>query len=110
MASFPSIVPNDLQHKIIKKKISAESSAGYFMSRPAGSVAKKEFTLSFASLTITERNTLQTFFDTNQGLAITWTHPETGGATYNVSFLEDELSFNYVPVDRYSVSVKLREL
>jgi len=111
MADFPSISPpNGLQQKTVKPADRKTSAAGYTMARAKATLAKKEFQLLYNFLTKTERNTLQTFFDGNQGLEFNWTHPETGGSTYQVVFAADDIEFSWVSPDRWSIKFVIKEV
>ncbi len=84
-----------MSQTVIKPKHSGLSAAGYPMTRPRATSFKKEFSITYKNLTATERVILETFFDTYQGDSFNWTHPETGGATYGVAFVDDELEFEW---------------
>jgi len=115
--AFPAIqTANQMTRTTVKKAYRATSSAGYTMARPAGTIAKKIFEISYTALTWTERNTLETYFNDHQGVEFDWTQPEGGGApfgveeTFGVIFGEDELQFKYVAVNRWSTTFTLMEL
>ena len=112
MATYPTTLPeiHSIAHKNIKKQHITESAAGYVMSRGRGTVAKKAFDIGYTAMSNTQRDTLQTFFNDNIGDSFDWTHPETGGATYDVVFLEDELSFEWIGLDNWSISFSIREV
>ena len=111
MADYPTIQnPSGLQQKIIKTKYKGISSSGYMMTRAKATASKKEFLVKYTFLTNTERDTLQTFFDTNQGLGFNWTHPESGGETYFVVFIEDELEFTLTLPYYWILNFKIREV
>lgn len=114
--AFPAIqTANQITRTTVKKAYRATSSAGYTMARPAGTIAKKIFEISYTALTRTERNTLETYFNDHQGVEFDWTHPVTelnvgGEGTFGVIFGEDELQFKYVAVNRWSTTFTLMEL
>ncbi len=111
MADYPTIqVANGLQQKTVKAQYKGQSAAGYMMTRAKATLSKKEFTVKYNKLTTTERDTLQTFFDANLGLEFNWTHPETGGATYAVIFMDDELVFNWKSPYYWTLEFKIREV
>lgn len=111
MADFPSIgLPVGLRQKTIKPAYRGKSSAGYTMSRAMATTSKEEFEVGYDFLSSSDRDTLQTFFNTNQGIEFNWTHPETGGSTYSVVFAEDELFFTAKPPFYWTITLKLQEV
>jgi len=113
MAGFPSIqAPNAMQQRPIKPQHKNVSSANYSMTRARATLLKREFIITYNKLTKTERDTLETFFNTNSGASFNWTHPETGGATYVVVFFQegDDLIFEWVAPYYWSVTFTIREV
>jgi len=111
MTTFPTIQsPNGLQQKTIKPAQRSTSSAGYTMARAKATIAKKEFKVMYQNLTTAERNTLQTFFNSNQGLEFDWTHPEPSGSTYQVIFNQDDIEFVWISFGLWTVTFKIKEV
>ncbi len=117
MATFPTdldlhLFPN-FSSKSLKPSNRQTSSVGYTMAYPKGTVTKKIFEFGLAYLSNTDKVTLQTFFDTNQGLAFDIAFTSTGDSTtYSVIFDQDELDFVYVKrfPAQYTLKVKVKEV
>lgn len=105
--SLPAL--NGISRKVIKPKRQAVSSAGYMMVRPGGTVSKREFTIQYKALMKSQRDALETFFDTYQGSAFNWTDPD-GSPTYVVTFVDEDIAFEWIPPDFYSTQFTLRQL
>ncbi|MCP4341369.1 MAG: hypothetical protein GY799_21440 [Desulfobulbaceae bacterium] len=89
-----------------------KSKAGYTMSFPAGTVAKRELMVEFGYLSYSEKASIQAFFNLNQGNRFTMNHPDPNSSeVLTLIFLEDQLSFKYVRVfpGEYLLSLKVRE-
>lgn len=109
--AYPSIqAPSSLAQRTVKPSFKGKSSAGYTITSSRATIAKKEFDLGYEALTEADRDTLQTYFENNAGSSFSWTHPESGGATYTVFFVDDEIEFKWVPSNYWSAKVKLREV
>ena len=112
MTVYPSSIkaPNGIQQKNIKPTQRDVSAAGYVMARSKATLLKKEFLIKYNNMTTAERDTLEAFFDANQGLEFDWTHPEQGGDTYQVVFNQDEIEFSWIAYQLWSTSFKIREV
>jgi len=109
MATWPAIMtPSTITERLQKNQIKTDFSAGYVLSRPKWTRSRKTFELSWPTMIDADKQTLQTFFNDNLGDTFTWTHPLTA-AVYTVRFGDDELSFEYVPVDLWQIRVALEE-
>lgn len=91
-------------------RISKTSSSGHTRIRPVGRQRKKEFYLTWGSMSGSDKATLEDFFNENSVLEFLWTHPLTS-VVYTVYFNDDELSFKHVKnfSNRWSVSITLGE-
>lgn len=111
MATFPNIgKPFDWKRTTVKKSYRGTSSAGYTITHPKSTVAKKVFNITYDRLSKTERDDLDSFFDTNAGLSFTWTDPEDEVTTYEVVFEEDELEFEFSPPYYWTTTFTIREV
>jgi hypothetical protein len=116
MAAFPLTLDNYLKSfktRTVKPSNRQTSSAGYTMSFSRATTSKKAFDFTIGWLTNTERETLETFFDTNQGTSFTIDFTCTGDTTtYTVVFDMDELSFDYIKTfpAEYDLTLSLKEV
>lgn len=96
MATWPDIQePSGISRRIIKEQIKNSFAGGYVSSIPKYSRKRYRFQLSWSSLTHIDLETLETFFDDNQGNTFTWTDP-IDNASYTVRFSDDEIEADYV--------------
>lgn len=116
MASFPTDLPTTLisfKSKNLKPSNKQTSSAGYTMAFPKGTILKKVFNFKLSYLSNTDKETLETFFDANQGLTFQIDFTCTGDTTeYDVVFDIDELEFVYerrFPA-YYTIDIKVKEV
>jgi len=120
MAAFPISTTDHLlnfKSRSVKTANRQTSSAGYPMSFANATVAKEAFKFTLFNLSNTDRETLQTFFDTNQGTSFTIDFTCTGDTTtYTTIFDQDEIEFNYVKaVDggatgKYTLDLSIKEV
>jgi len=111
MASFPTIQSaNGISQSIIKKAFFGSNKHGFNDISERQTIAKMEFKVSYNTLTLTEMNTLQTFFENNQGTAFDWTHPEEGGSVYTVVFNQDSLQFTWLAFGLWSITFNIKEV
>ena len=109
MATWPNIQnPSGLAEKPTKGQIRSDFEAGYVYSRAKWTRARKRFDLTWDSMTNSDKNTLETFFNNNLGSTFTWEHP-VSGTTYTVRFSDDSIDFDYVPHMYWQASVSLEE-
>lgn len=110
MIDFCSIAPpSQVAGKLKSYRITKTSDSGHTRIRPQGRTPKKEWTLSWDSLTQEDFDTLIAFFDDNFSAEFDWTHPQTG-TVYTVYFVSEEIEYEYVPLDRWKVSFKIGEV
>lgn len=112
MAIYPSTPRFIFDGEITTKKeaLRSESEAGYTMSRPRYTKAKKSFTLNYSAIKNEDYAILEAFFEANQGLNFTFTHPIDLTKSYTVIFAMDELKAKPVSAGRCSTTVELREV
>jgi len=109
MASWPSIAtPSKIKESAIKKVIRTTSEGGYIQARARWTDYKQSFELIWSVLTSTDKATLITFFDTNQGTTFTWTHPELA-TTHTCFFSDDQIVFSSLMSGKWSCKVNIIE-
>jgi len=92
MTDFPSIRTSDwtlFKERPMKKQLRTPFEAGYVQSRAKHTVAKMEFIIGWEWMTRAQYDTLETFFESNQGGSFNFTHPITG-SVYVVRFSEED--------------------
>lgn len=102
-----------LKEKTNKPSNRQTSSAGYTMSFPKGTVSKKILEIGMAYLTKENKDTIVTFFDSNQGKIFTINDPDPNSdEVFSVVFDQDELEFTYTRVfpGEYTLTLNLREV
>jgi len=116
LMNYPSIQnPSSISIKNVKKALRSRSEDGKPSYRPLWTSTKKNFTLSYNSLSNADYNTLETFFDENQGVEIIYTN-HLNSNSYNVIIAVDELeatTLNVFDADGkncMSVSIQLQEV
>lgn len=109
MATWPNIEnPSGLREITSKKQQRSEFDAGYVQSRPLWTRTRKKWKLDWSAMSMTDLDTLQTFFSDNQGGEFTWTHPETG-VSYTARFSNDSFESNRVSAGFYRVTIEIEE-
>lgn len=106
---FPSLPIHTIDRKRIKPAFRGNFDGGYEQTRPKYTRSIREFTVQFTALTITQCQTLETFFDDNQGLEVDFTDPVTD-ELFTVRFADDEITFKQVTRELLITSIKLREV
>lgn len=77
------------------KKASRQiSRAGYPMSAPLATVQKNKISITYEKVSTTDRSSVDTFFDTNQGSAF-YLYVPLKSDTYTVIFDVDEIVWSY---------------
>lgn len=102
-----------LKEKLVKPSNRQTSSAGYTMSFPKGTVTKRILAISMAYLSKANKDTIETFFDANQGLAFTINDPDPNSSdVFTVVFDQDDLEFTYTRVfpGEYALDITVREV
>jgi len=115
MAAYPTTLPapNGFIQRTVKKHYKGESEANYTMSRSKATLGKKEFELSYLKLTDAEMVILDDHFDSDSGGSFSFTVPKTGGATYTVIYIDEDLEFDWASQfqdSRWKATVNLREV
>lgn len=96
--------------KIIKPTSKSSYSNGYTQKVAKYTRALNQFSFSHENLEVIEKEQLQLFFETNQGLSFTFVHPLTNDS-FEVSFEMDEISFSYDKyMKTYSTKIILQEI
>lgn len=107
--AWPDIqAPSSITERKKKAQIRSDFEAGYVQSRAQWTRSRKIFELSWANMTNSDKETLETYFDNNLGSTFSWTHPYTD-TTYTVRFAEDQISAEYIHVGYWNVEVILEE-
>lgn len=109
MADWPDIEdPSGLKEAPQKGQIKSDFENGYVQSRPKFTRVRKKFELSWETMTNSDKETLEAFFDDNLGGVFGWTHP-ISDSTYTVRFTNDSLDFSYQPHNYWQISIELEE-
>ena len=97
MAAWPSIVgPTGLDIIPGKPIASQTSSAGYTMSFAGATATKKTINLSWDAMPTADKDTLESFFETNAGGNFTFENPDPASTeTFTVMFGTETLPFKY---------------
>jgi|LGVF01.2.fsa_nt_gb hypothetical protein len=74
--------------------VKSESEGNYTKVRRVTTKARMKFNLKYNTITSDEFNTLDAFFEANQGIAFIFVHPVTS-ISYNCIFNQSELGKNY---------------
>jgi hypothetical protein len=97
LGNWPSIVSptygTSVEH--YKPQVRTEFEAGYVQTRVRATLAKKRWTARWNYMPEADYQTLETFFDTNQGGSFNWTEPVTG-ASYVCRFASNSLNSTWV--------------
>lgn len=109
---WPSTLPKPdypLEEKSYKPQVRIEFEANYVQSRAAAKRKRKKFPLRWSLMTEADYQTLESFWDDNQGGLFAWTHPETL-TTYTCRFSGDELVGSLVQPGYRKVEVDIEEV
>lgn len=92
MASYPSSIGQDrTSQEIIRDPVQVSySRSGAVKARRLQPAKKRSFIVEHKNLTTSERNTLQTFFDTNRAVSLTFAWNDDLGTTYTVVFSDPQ--------------------
>ena len=114
MATFPTIkILTGMSVKNIKVANRQTSAAGYPMSRARATVTKKEFILKYVYVSAVDKTTVNTFFDTNQGVFFNLNNPDPTDTTiFTVIFGQDSIDWVYdnQGIGRWSTSIIFQEV
>lgn len=94
------------------KTLKSPTEDGYVITRSAWTRAKKVFSVKYNALSVTDYNTLLSFFEDNaKGAAevFNWTHP-VSSTVYEVRFKDDILQAEYITSSLVSCSFVLEEV
>lgn len=105
----PKVRASGSSDKLNIPTIRTESENAYTKVRRKTTRTKSKFKLSYRSITEAEYTILQTFFNTNQGLAFTFVHPATT-VSYNCIFSQDDLDKTYKDGVLVSTEISIEEI
>lgn len=91
-------------------QIASPTEAGYKITRPRFTRARRKFIITYEFLTPTDKATLETFYRTscNYGASLfNWTHPESL-TVYIVKFAKP-ISYTATSVECYTAAIELEE-
>jgi hypothetical protein len=114
MADWPSDLPYanaNFSEVIHRPAIRSRSDAGYLVTRPRWTAKKREFNLVFKGLSRAQMEQIITFFDSIGwgGEEFNYVNP-ADDETYVVKLMDDEVEFQYLADDVYSVKVNFMEV
>jgi len=109
MATFPTLPITKISRKTNKPLIKQSYGGGYEQQRLKNTRNIKEFSLTFSVLTQAEAQTLENFFDANQGFAFDF-YDAVFATTHQVRFTSDSISFNQDMPRYFSTSLTLKEV
>lgn len=100
-SDFPTISrrPDSIKRTKINPSIRSRYQQGPGVFRLKYTASKKSFEVHWPVVTETEKDSIQTHFDTYQATAFTFTDPIYGDEHDNMVYTEDELIFNNVVVN-----------
>lgn len=110
MAIYPDFKIEIFEEKKIKPTSKSSYDGGYTQRVAKFTRALNEFSFTHENLELNEKEQLELFFETNQGLSFSFIHPLNNN-TFEVSFEMDEISFSYDKVMKtYSTKITLQEV
>lgn len=113
MAAYPSSLPQAAgsSEEWVDPIELSYSRAGSVKARRLQSAKKRAFVVEHSFLTEAQRSTLESFYDTNRSIALTFAWNDAPGTTYNVIFSDASgLTFKRVAGNYYDVTVRLAEI
>jgi hypothetical protein len=112
LASFPSIREPSIATKpeFYKPQVQVEFEANYVSSWPKVSRGRRKWTLLWPYLSEADYQTLEDFFDDNQGGMFTWTHPITNTGYTCMFSVESIICDEQVPGYRSNVQIGIQEV
>ena len=109
MATFPSLQPlNGVKESSIGKVVTSSFDGNYKQQRRKTTRIRKQFEMDFA-LSLSEYQTLDTFFQTYLGVNFEFTHPITS-TVYNCRFSDETLDATYLVNNLIKVKLKIEEI
>lgn len=110
MAVYPDFKIENFEDKKIKPVSKSSYDGGYTQRVAKFTRTLSQFTFSHENLSQIEKETLEAFFNQNQGLSFTFVHP-LNSETFEVSFDSDDVSFSYDKIFQcYSTKIALMEV
>lgn len=113
MAAYPSSLPQaaSSREEWVDPLQVSYSRAGGVKARRLQSAKKRIFIVDHRYLTDAQKGTLETFYDANRTVSLTFAWNDTPGTTYAVLFADEPgLSFSREPGNYWNVTVKLAEV
>lgn len=113
MAAYPSSLPQatSSREEWVDPLLVSYSRAGGVKARRLQGAKKRVFVVEHKFLTNTQKTTLETFYDTNRAITLTFAWNDVPGTTYTVVFADEPgLSFSREPGNYWNVTVKLAEV
>lgn len=112
MANYPTLPQSTgSREEWIDPAIVEYSRAGGAKIRRLQGAKKRAFIVEHRFLTNTQKTTLETFYDTNRAISLTFAWADAPGTTYTVVFADQgELAFSREPGNYWNVTVRLAEV
>lgn len=110
MAIYPDFKIETFDEKKIKPTSKSSYDGGYTQKVAKYTRALNQFSFTHENLEVVDKEQLELFFITNQGLSFSFVHPLSNN-TFEVSFEMDEISFSYDKVMKsYSTKIIVQEV
>jgi len=110
MENFCDIaLPSNISETILSFRLKEVSEAGHTMLRGRATKKKKEFELTWDSITSANKNTLDAFFELNDAEFFLWTHFESANV-HTVLFVDEKLKFKYLSPGYWKLTFKIMEV
>lgn len=110
MAVYPDFKIETFDEKKIKPTSKSSYDGGYTQKVAKYTRALNQFSFIHENLEVVDKEQLELFFITNQGLSFSFVHPLSNN-TFEVSFEMDEISFSYDKVMKsYSTKIIVQEV
>ena len=112
MASFPTLSRGtsiSFTESTNKPQVRTSFEGNYAQTRPKYTRDMGLFDITYQMITVADRNTLKTFFDTYLGDSFEWTNP-TDSVIYTVRFKNDTLKFTHIANNKFNVKMTLEEV
>lgn len=113
MAAYPSSLPQaaSSREEWVDPLLVSYTRAGGVKARRLQSAKKRVFYVDHKFLTDAQKTTLESFYDSNRTVSLTFAWNDVPGTTYSVVFADEPgLSFTRVAGNYYDVTVKLAEV
>lgn len=110
MAIYPDFKIETFDEKKIKPTSKSSYDGGYTQKVAKYTRALNQFSFTHENLEVVDKEQLELFFVTNQGISFSFVHPLSNN-TFEVSFEMDEISFSYDKVMKsYSTKIIVQEV